>query len=59
VAEGDRPSIIEMKRFCHDNLPAYMVPDSFSWRDDLPLTSTGKTDYQGLARSLTEGGASR
>lgn len=55
VAEGDRLSVIEMKRFCHDNLPAYMVPDSFAWRDDLPLTSTGKTDYQRLLRDLTGG----
>jgi hypothetical protein len=32
-----------------------MVPDSFAWRDDLPLTSTGKTDYQRLLRDLTGG----
>jgi len=54
VSEGERPSIIEMKKFSHDNLPAYMVPDSFSWRDDLPLTSTGKTDYQKLLHDLAE-----
>jgi amino acid adenylation domain-containing protein len=53
VAEGKAPGLIEMKKFCHDNLPSYMVPDSFAWRDDLPLTSTGKTDYQGLLRDLT------
>ncbi|NNE44821.1 MAG: amino acid adenylation domain-containing protein [Gemmatimonadetes bacterium] len=53
VADGDNPSLIEMKKFCHDNLPAYMVPDSFNWRDDLPLTSTDKIDYQGLIRDLT------
>lgn len=53
VADGDNPSLIEMKKFCHDNLPAYMVPDSFNWRDDLPLTSTDKIDYQGLLRDLT------
>lgn len=57
VAEGAAPSIIEMKRFCHENLPAYMVPDAFSFRPDLPLTSTGKTDYQGLVRELGAAGS--
>jgi len=44
---GDRrPSIIEMKRFCVDNLPAYMVPDIFAFEDLLPKTSTDKINYQ-------------
>jgi acyl-coenzyme A synthetase/AMP-(fatty) acid ligase len=46
---GDkRPSIIELKRFCSDNLPLYMVPDFFSFHDQLPKTSTDKIDYQRL-----------
>ncbi len=53
VADGDNLSVIEMKKYCHDSLPAYMVPDSFSWRRDFPLTSTGKIDYQQLLRDLT------
>lgn len=43
-----RPSIIELKRFCSENLPSYMVPDLFAIRDELPKTSTAKIDYQGL-----------
>lgn len=43
-----RPSIIELKRFCSDNLPIYMVPDVFSFHDHLPKTSTDKIDYQKL-----------
>ena len=43
-----RPSLIEMKRFCTEHLPLYMVPDSFSWHELLPKTSTDKTDYQRL-----------
>jgi amino acid adenylation domain-containing protein len=43
---GRRPSIIEMKRFCVDNLPAYMVPDVFAFADLLPKTSTDKINYQ-------------
>jgi acyl-coenzyme A synthetase/AMP-(fatty) acid ligase len=37
-----------MKRFCAQNLPAYMIPDSFSWQAALPKTSTDKIDYQRL-----------
>jgi len=43
-----RPSIIELKQFCAQNLPAYMVPDLFSFLDFLPKTSTDKIDYQKL-----------
>jgi amino acid adenylation domain-containing protein len=43
-----RPSIIELKRFCSENLPSYMVPDLFAIQEELPKTSTAKIDYQGL-----------
>jgi amino acid adenylation domain-containing protein len=46
--EGRRPSLIEMKRFCADHLPPYMIPDLFSFRPALPKTSTDKVDYQRL-----------
>jgi L-proline---[L-prolyl-carrier protein] ligase len=46
--EAQRPSLIELKRFCSENLPLYMVPDQFSWLDALPKTSTDKVDYQRL-----------
>jgi L-proline---[L-prolyl-carrier protein] ligase len=42
------PSLIEMKRFCAENLPLYMIPDTFSWHASLPKTSTDKIDYQRL-----------
>jgi amino acid adenylation domain-containing protein len=45
---GGRPSIVELKQFCAQNLPAYMVPDRFSFLDILPKTSTAKIDYQRL-----------
>jgi len=45
---GRPPSIIELKRFCSENLPSYMVPDLFSIQEVLPKTSTAKIDYQGL-----------
>lgn len=46
-----RPSVIELKRFCAETLPSYMVPDLFAFRDTLPKTSTDKVDYQRLAES--------
>jgi amino acid adenylation domain-containing protein len=46
--EGKRPSLIELKRFCSEVLPAYMIPDHFVWCEALPKTSTDKVDYQRL-----------
>ena len=31
-----------------ENLPLYMLPDAFSWHEQLPKTSTDKIDYQRL-----------
>lgn len=49
---GKRPSIIELKKFCSENLPQYMIPDRFSFHDSLPKTSTDKMDYQRLKGML-------
>jgi amino acid adenylation domain-containing protein len=51
-----RPSIIEMKGFSSRHVPAYMIPDAFSFFEALPRTSTDKVDYQTLTR-LAAGGA--
>ena len=52
---GERPSIIAMKAFCAQHLPAYMNPDVFAFVDALPRTSTNKVDYQDLrARVQTQ-----
>ena len=45
---GSKLSIIELKRFCSENLPLYMVPDLFCFLEALPKTSTDKVDYQKL-----------
>lgn len=45
---GSRLSMIELKKFCSENLPLYMVPDFFSCLESLPKTSTDKIDYQRL-----------
>ncbi len=45
---GSRPSLVELKRFCAENLPMYMIPDQFAFRDVLPKTPTDKVDYMRL-----------
>lgn len=46
--DAARLSTIELKTFCSENLPLYMVPDLFQWLETLPKTSTDKVDYQKL-----------
>jgi amino acid adenylation domain-containing protein len=45
---GQRISIIALKQFCIQQLPPYMIPDTFTFLDALPKTSTDKIDYQRL-----------
>jgi acyl-CoA synthetase (AMP-forming)/AMP-acid ligase II len=45
----------ELHAFCLARLPAYMVPETFVIRAELPKTSTGKTDRQALLAALKEG----
>jgi acyl-coenzyme A synthetase/AMP-(fatty) acid ligase len=48
LAEGVKPSLIAMKRFCSSQIPLYMIPDRFFFQAALPKTSTDKIDYQKL-----------
>ena len=49
--DAKHPSLIEIKRFCAEHLPLYMIPDIFDWHETLPKTSTDKIDYQRLKES--------
>jgi amino acid adenylation domain-containing protein len=49
LANGRPPTFIEIKRFCAEVMPAYMVPDGFAYPESIPKTSTDKVDYQRLA----------
>jgi acyl-coenzyme A synthetase/AMP-(fatty) acid ligase len=46
--DAKHPSLVQMKGFCAQDLPLYMIPDEFVWCDALPKTSTDKVDYQQL-----------
>ena len=50
---GPRLSVIELKAFCANTLPAYLAPDRFVLVGRLPTTSTSKTDYQALKGTLS------
>jgi acyl-coenzyme A synthetase/AMP-(fatty) acid ligase len=45
---GHAPCEAELQTFCAAYLPRYMVPERFTFRSELPLTSTGKVDRVGL-----------
>jgi acyl-coenzyme A synthetase/AMP-(fatty) acid ligase len=51
-----KKSVIAMKRHCTDYLPHYMVPDTITFLDRLPATSTDKVDYQRLRTMAAEQG---
>jgi acyl-CoA synthetase (AMP-forming)/AMP-acid ligase II len=44
-----------LRAFCLRHLPHYMVPEEFIMCEELPRTSTGKTDRQALLAVLKEG----
>jgi amino acid adenylation domain-containing protein len=52
-------SIIAMKRHCTVYLPHYMVPDTITFVNRLPATSTDKVDYQRLESMAAERGPSK
>lgn len=51
-APGGRPSVVDLKTFCATRIPAYMSPDRFLFRENLPRTASGKVDYQALVGQL-------
>jgi clorobiocin biosynthesis protein CloN4 len=46
---GMRPTLIQLKRHCADQLPTYMIIDELRLVDELPRTANGKTDRAALA----------
>jgi len=46
--DGGKLSLIKLKQFCAERIPVYMVPDTFTFHEKLPKTSTDKIDHQRL-----------
>lgn len=40
----------EIRAYCNETLPEYMIPDEIIFREDLPRTDRGKVDYRALER---------
>jgi amino acid adenylation domain-containing protein len=54
-ADGKTISADELKTFCAQKIPRYMIPESFFICERFPRTSTGKVDRQALLkRHITE-----
>jgi acyl-CoA synthetase (AMP-forming)/AMP-acid ligase II len=56
VRPGHAPSEVELREFCGTYLPRYMVPEEISFRSELPLTTTGKTDRVAIVRERRTAG---
>lgn len=54
VAEGRRPSLLELKRHSATHLPVAMVVDETRYLDRMPLNGNGKTDRRALQARLSE-----
>ncbi len=44
----------KIKTYCHDNLPMFLKPDKIVILDKMPLTASGKIDYQNLQKRADE-----
>jgi len=53
-AAGARRDGMALRRHCALSLPPYMIPRVI-WRDDIPRTTTGKTDRTALEQTLGAG----
>jgi acyl-CoA synthetase (AMP-forming)/AMP-acid ligase II len=53
---GEALSPIEVKAYCANALPSYMLPDRIAFVDAIPRGSRGKIDYEALERAAGEPG---
>lgn len=54
VMSRDRPSVLELRRFCGRRLAAHKIPRAFVIVDRIPLTARGKTDRERLRAVAAE-----
>jgi clorobiocin biosynthesis protein CloN4 len=56
AANGQPPSLLEIKRHCAERLPRYMIVDDLRCLSRLPRTRNGKIDRLALGREATSDG---
>ena len=49
---GEHLSADDLRSFCIELLPGYMIPISFTFRQSLPYTATGKLDREAIYQKL-------
>lgn len=54
-AAGQPLAALDLKRFCADFLPSYMIPHGITQHAALPRTPNGKIDYRQLGQQLAQG----
>jgi acyl-coenzyme A synthetase/AMP-(fatty) acid ligase len=49
---ASRPTLLELKQYCADRLPRYMIIDRVRWVEALPRSANGKVDRKQIAANL-------
>jgi len=52
AASGCSVGTEELMKYCTPRLPKYMIPETMTFRDSLPMTSSGKVDRKKLCEEL-------
>jgi acyl-coenzyme A synthetase/AMP-(fatty) acid ligase len=47
-----RPTLLELKKYCAERIPRYMIIDRVRWVDALPRSANGKVDRKEIAANL-------
>ena len=47
---GSKQLSEEIRKYCHNFLPEYMIPEEVEFIDELPRTSRGKVDFRALEK---------
>ena len=54
VASGEPLNVSTLREWLGAELPAYMLPSTYVWLDDMPLSSSGKVDRKALPEPRSE-----